>query len=276
MKDEELIHTIRSIYYNLDRVRNVILPFMFNREVAIFTPKDTENYTYVRGLRFDNISFFDSNFIKFIRLIPDNKNLYISCAKYTYIPTFIFKLSERNEETKEWFSNGAKKSIYDYDMLFDFDNPNRKNREDFINECQAFFNLLNVNKVCFFVIMSGKNFHFVIDGDTWGFNKDDLENSLKNCKQIVLNIENILGLKYLDTKGVGMLSKLRKCPFSLVEHKVCILMDEITDVKTYAEELLKRDDKTFFQNYKFKKQNDLGTEQNKKNFQDFLKYNFIE
>jgi len=48
------------------------------------------------------------------------RNFYVSLAKISEIPNFTWNMSKRSNFTREWFREEFVKSIYEYDLYFDF------------------------------------------------------------------------------------------------------------------------------------------------------------
>lgn len=262
---------LRNKYYTDKVIRDILASYMKNREVIIMN-KDNQREC-CRGLRVDKGDFLENFFIKFLGLYDRNVNVYISNAQYYSIPLFTNNLKIRSKFTYEW-SLKAHNDLIGFDLFLDFDNKEEENREDFLNEVEAFYYLLDDNKVCFYCIFSGSGFHFVIPSNVWWF-VDLKQRKIIGVENIINSLQDILELKYLDSMGSGSFRKIRKCPFSICENKVCLPIMKWDKNKIFNIDYVFENKEDLIYNQKDILKNNFSVEENRKNFRIFLTSNFI-
>lgn len=205
-------------YYENKKARELMFQFLENRELSLGSDKG-----FIRGISLRKLNFFDYWWFK--EFIDYRKNkMYISCAKYNFIPLFTNDLRERSSETVIWFNNTARNSIISFDMLFDFDKKDN-DIDSFYNELYAFQELLINEKITFYIVFSGKNFHFIIPNVFSEWN----ENIMNFLKNFYLQLKERFKLKYVDLVGTDNFSKIRKLPYSISDNKVCKVLVNIDE-----------------------------------------------
>ena len=212
----------RNFYYRKIYVLFEMLKCMKNKEV-VFMDKD-DNWKCIRGLWVKSMDYLRFTFFPTFKFLEKNYNIYISCANYEGIPPFTFNLSNRSKETKLFFGTEALNLITGYDLLLDFDCKDRQ-REDYLRELWAFYNVLDKNEVCFYIIFSGNNYQIVIPSDVYGFDikKEKMKKrSFMKPLDFAIQFRKRFCLKSLDIRGVGVYNKLMKCPYSLVAENVVL------------------------------------------------------
>jgi len=205
-------------YYSRKYIGYLIYQNALNRDFSLITPDRTK---MSRGHKIVNTVRF--NRILEITGIDKNKfNLYRSLAKLRNIPDFTWNFKERSEETKGWYSNQYVNEIYEYDLFLDFDKEEEDSWEELLNEVINFTKKFDKFKVPYYVLFSGRRgFQVIIDGKYIPI-KDTTLKSIFPHKTIVEKIEKYFGLKFLDTSGNGVYSKLCKIPYSLVGDNVVL------------------------------------------------------
>jgi len=260
----------RYNYYNKIFVLFELVKPMKDREV-VFMDR-LENWKCIRGLRVKTIDYLRLRLFDLFKFHDKDYNVYISCAKYSRIPPFTYDLSERSKQTKFWFDTSAKEDIISYDLLLDFDS--KENRKDYLKELKGFYNLLEKEKVCFYIIFSGNNYQIVIPDNC--LDKPILEDTIFiNRKELATKIKEMFNLKYLDVSGVGVFNKIMKCPYSLVFDKVVLPLKKFNgnDINFNAENVLTI---VFVTNRGLQLHNDFGDISNKENFNKFCKKYYLK
>lgn len=213
--DEEKLLLERKKYYTTLNVKKIITSYTRNREVVTMDKKD--NWKCVRGLNVSNVEFFNY-FIHALHFYDKNENIYISCARYKFLPKFTLNLKLRSQETKKFFDNLKIRDLKSYDLFLDFDGEKFK---DVIKDVNKMINIFTYYGVPFYVLPSGNGFHMVIDGYYIDIELT-LENKIiKQHKLLIENIKKIFDLSTLDLKNAGVINRVRKCPYSLMDLHMC-------------------------------------------------------
>jgi len=299
IKDTELMHK-RYEYYLHPETLKALLYCMRNKEV-VFIHKEETNIS-IRGYYFEDLQNLKDNLTYW--LIPErNFNIYISNAYYTTIPKFSGSPTNRITLMRDWFVNNIDK-IYNYDMLLDFDNPIKSTDKDktlngfyiMLQEIIFLTDLFNSEHVPYHIIPSGKNFQIIIPSNCFlwernfkselnkiefsqdNFNENDFHNKVLETKLDTFNgkiettiklMKQFFNLTSLDTKGVGVLRKIRKCPYSLVYDKVCYPIQKDKKINQYENLIIGNPNfpQPKEELYLF---NDNGEIENKRNVHKFL------
>lgn len=201
----------RKKYYTNPLIQNKLIEEMKNKEV-VFMHK-TEHWKCIRGLVIKNVDALNwlFNFYDFFNEkfnFKNNYNIYVSQANYKFIPRFDFNLKFRSKETSKFFREDAASYIKDFEYFFDFDFVRGK-FEELKKEIYNFSIYMDSTFVYYKMFPSGSGFQFVSTGST-------LEENPIEIKNDILKIGEMQNLKFLCTGGLGSLSKIRKCPYSLV------------------------------------------------------------
>lgn len=208
----------RRHYYEKKYIQFELLNAMRDREV-VFIDKDNPSHV-VRCMFLRNLDNLEKAFQVF-GFYNKNYNIYISVARYSNIPMFTPNLKERSTETSEWFRKEAKSKIINYDLLLDFDSKSQREWLKMKDQVFRTAKSLEISKVIFYLIPSGNNFQIVIDSNF-------IPSIMTKSLQIVKNMIEVLNMTYLDTKGIGSEFKIMKCPYSLVDDRVCLPLDNLT------------------------------------------------
>lgn len=204
----------RKLYYSKIYALFEIIKAMENREV-IFMDK-TNNHNIVRCLNprtIDNLKKLFNNFGGFFDN-DKNYNIYVSVAKYKSIPMFTFNLKERSKFTSEWFHNMAKKELFDYDLFLDFDLNSAKTIKRLLDDTYKMLTFLDLENIRHNFYYSGSGFHINIQTNLIP-NFETL-----NFYRLTKSIKERFNLKSLDLKGIGSITKFRKCEYTLVDDKI--------------------------------------------------------
>lgn len=261
MEEKQNLKNIRNRYYNKELIIKEIVKCMKNREV-VFMDKGN-NCKCLRGVKILTTSFF-SWFCDHINFKNENYNIYISLAQYKNIP---------QKDIKKWFKEESINNIESYDLLLDFDfNEDINSYSIYLLQLEVFFNFLLLNKVCFYIIPSGRYYQIILPNNIWEF-KPENNKIIQKGKDIISQIKLRFNLDFLDLKGVGVHNKIMKCPYSLVNDIICIPLKEFN---VYYDNFKIKNNKTdCFIDRGLCLYNDFGTEQNKINFKKFCEKNFI-
>jgi hypothetical protein len=124
--------------------------------------------------------------------------------------------------TSKWFSEDAIKEMFSYDCLLDFDSE-KDNINEMKKEYMRICNLLKSFDLKFNTYPSSSSgYHIVLDFDNFyfvpKFSSDFSDTDSFNYKisMFVDILKKRFCLKYLDTNGIGVYNKIRKCEYSLV------------------------------------------------------------
>lgn len=231
MVTKEFLNKRRN-YYEKKYVQYELLKAMKDREVVFLHRK--ENWKCSRGFWIKSIPYLEKAF-DVVNFFNEDINIYISVAKYNYIPPFPYKLTERSNFTSQWFKDEAEKQQYDYDIFLDFDDKfrictNKITRLDgrdintyqwISNKPEMIKEILKIIKELpfpFYIIPSGQNYQIVMD------------NKKQWTKTKIIEYTNVLkkefDLKYLDLSGIGHSFKIMKCPYSVVNEVVCLPLED--------------------------------------------------
>lgn len=285
----------REIWYGNKLVKFNLLTVMRNREVMFMIPDEKNDQdadkkrAVTLGWHIGNTQYMDTVF-NLHHMTVKPYNLYVSCARFRYIPHFTEIFSERSKETQAWYwdksDKGAAANVISFDILLDFDfkKPFQENKK-FIDELKNLMAILDENKVCYGVHISSLNgVHIIFYGEDITVNQQidfirgpDSVFSLK-VRSFVANIQERLNLSYLDIdyeetgvidfKKVGEWHKKRKCEYSIVGDKVIwpSLIDNISFPLSY-DTCLKLD----LYNRGLVKINDFGQDKNREHFREFCR-----
>lgn len=217
----------RKRYYTNMNVQHELLRTMKDREVIFMDRTDT--WKCIRGIWIKSIEYLNK-FFDYFNFFERDYNIYISVAKYNYIPPFTLNLSKRSKETQKWF-NSDKPNLerYDYNLLFDFDDKYRIKKN---NEWEWIIDKIgmikNIKKVIilakstpYYIIPSGNNFQLVAE------NVSNL--NITDIKKWTQKFKDKNKLLFLDMSGIGHAFKIMKCPYSMVGENVCLPMINISD-----------------------------------------------
>jgi hypothetical protein len=207
-------------------------------------------------------------------------NIYISLAKYNYMPKFTYNLKTRSEETRVFFDLEAENEIFSYDMLLDFDSKDISEYSKMIKEIEWVLKTFDEENICYSVLPSGNNFQIVIPDNNFDtrkiFKRLDEKSYNYRILKIVKNLKKRLNLTTLDLSGIGHLFKIMKCPYTLVGDKVVLPIENFenfsyNDVfyKTVRKNIDLRDRGLCLKN-------DNGIDQNHKNFENFVEKYYLE
>ncbi|HEY0090095.1 MAG TPA: hypothetical protein VGB37_14710 [Candidatus Lokiarchaeia archaeon] len=236
-------------YYNKKYVVHEIIKLSTDRDFSALSKSGAN----IRALRVKCLFDFERA-LKVINWEKNKQNLYVGCSKLKDIPNFTFNPKNRSSETSEWFRNEYNNQIQSYDLFFDFDkclkcscgltenseNGLKRNGDKFFcGKCQKELNkeemitatieevridakilkdYLDEYNIPYSIIFSGnKGFQVVIDGEYLEIEKIELGNVYPH-KIIQENIKKMLNLEYCDSANVGISSRLRKLPYSLVSN----------------------------------------------------------
>lgn len=205
---------LKQYWYNIAKYE--IVNAMKNREILLlnpYTPSKVIRGIFIKSAM--NLEFFMERF----NFFENNFNIYVSCAKYSYIPNFTLNLSKRSSETSKWFKTEAKNQIYEYDFLIDLD---MKNIENYSKMCSDYFfmlSFLDKEKIYFNTFPSGNNFQIVIPIEV---SNNDIEELLISAKKFINAVKYMFRIRFADLKGIGVYNKVRKCEYSLVGDKVVL------------------------------------------------------
>lgn len=219
MKLSKELTNIRKKWYSNKIVQFNLLKAMRDREV-IFMSK-SENHHCLRGFFIRNDTFLEKIF-DIYNIYENDYNIYLSVAKYSEIPMFNLDMRIRSKETSKWFEEKAKESIVEYDLLLDFDLDIKK---IFLikNNLLRIFHLLNFEEIMFNTYPSGTGFQLNA--------KSNLP--IEIIKDVTKTIGERFNLKTLCTKGIGTISKIRKCEYSLVNDNVVLPFESEKTILSY-------------------------------------------
>lgn len=219
----------RKKWYSMRYVQFELVKAMKNKEV-IFMDKD-DNWKCVRGLSISTWQYLERMFQLF-NFFEKNYNIYISLANYENIPHFTYNLKLRSEETNIWFKESAKKEITGYDILLDFDSEKVENYREMIEEIGKIISLFELEKIPYWIYPSGNNFQIILPSYLMPI-KSNIDQHLKEIKEIFTRFKGVFELKYLDLIGLGVYNKISKCPYSLVNDKVVLPLRCYGKMETY-------------------------------------------
>lgn len=213
---------VRQNYYYRNSVKYELLKAMRGREVAFIHREEV--HKAIRGFFITNLHFLDLVFESY-NILNEDYNIYISCAKYKYIPPFNMNLRERKKETSDWFEKKAVSQIETYNPVFDFDtrylNKTTRewvyNRDRMLEEVLILSNYFYKRKLPFYIIPSGSNYQIVSLVDF----------TPEKAKTYIDYLKQELSLNHLDLASYGQPAKLMKCPYSLVGNTVCLPLKEV-------------------------------------------------
>lgn len=212
----------RMMYYNKIYVLFELVKAMKNREV-VFMDR-TNNWFCVRGLYVKTVDYL-KEFFRVFNFFEKDYNIYISSALYKELPMFTYNLKERSNQTQEFFHSQIQDYVIGYDCVLDFDVKTSLDYFDMIAEIKFLLSILDFERIKYYIIPSGRHFQVTIPSDTFPFSKifDKSEHSFQNrIKVFTENLIDVMKLKYVDLKNVGVLNRIVKCPYSLVLDKVCL------------------------------------------------------
>jgi len=262
----------RTNYYKQVFVLFELLYAMKDREVIFMSKRN--NKFCIRGLVILSIDYLQDMFKRY-HINEKDYNIYVSLAKYKYIPTFNLDLTKRSLETREWFHKHARNNIKEYDMLLDFDVKDKKEFNKVVEETYLMTQFLNLSKVKYNLIPSGSGFQIKIPSECFDMKKEFANNEF-NTKiyQITKTIKERFKLKHLCMIGIGAYNKIKKCEYSLVDDSVVFPLKYNNLQNRFDYKLLKSD--LILKNFLFvrndlKFHNNFTDEENKKNLMRFLK-----
>lgn len=217
MLTTELINLREQYYSNKDN-KNRLLLAMNKREVSFI---DYDNPAWVmRGFSLRNETYLDTIF-KYYNMLNNrtdmdtrNYNIYLSLAKYDFIPAFTLNLKERSAQTSKWFRESAHLHLMSYDMLLDFDRHKTTSSEKLQNEVYKMSCILDLYQIKYLMYPSGSGFQIIID--SCNFPKIDF-NKIKRQTELIKKRFNISSLCLV---GIGHMTKIRKCEYSIVNNKL--------------------------------------------------------
>ena len=215
----------RKRYYLKNTVLYEILNATKNREVILMDKKD--NHKIIRCLNpytkdflvkiFKDFDFFDRNL-----------NIYVSVAKYKYIPMFTYNFSKRSKFTSDWFHNTAKNELFDYDLFLDFDLDKAKTIKRLKNDLYKLLSFFDLENIRYNFYSSGTGFQVNVSTNL----KPNFETL--DFKILTKSIKERFNLKSLCLLGVGSMQKIRKCEYSLVDDRVVFPLHSKELVKVYT------------------------------------------
>lgn len=229
---------LRKQYYNNSDVRKELISYMKDREVVFMDKKDFWKCIRLLFVKDDDalnwlFSWYD--FFQEKGRSKNNYNIYVSLAKYSYIPRFDFNLHNRSKETSKFFDQEQYKYITQFDLLLDFDYIEDKWIELKAEVYQIAW-ILKEYGICFSVFPSGTGFQIIIYSEQISF----IDNCLSkkrfyhtatstsfnyNIELLKLSIVKKYKLKFICKSSIKSLTKIRKCEYSLVDNRICFPLD---------------------------------------------------
>lgn len=200
----------RKFYYGNPFIKLALLKAFQNREVVLMDKN--ENWKCIRGLSIRDITMLDYTF-NFYNIFERNYNIYLSVAKYKYIPFFDMNLKFRSKQTSNFFKS-AINYIDDYDLFMDFDIDKENDENDFIKLKQEVYNFAKNRKG--FILTSGSGLQYIENGKNI-FPSQEPKDIFKYMPDYILGEQTLNNLKYLCEGGLKLLTRFRKCEWSLNE-----------------------------------------------------------
>lgn len=245
LSNEEI--EFRKIYYNHPVIKDRLLNSFKNKEVIIMDKYENWKCQRLHTIRKTEKTFswkkektdFYDFWINFIHIDSLNYNLYLSVANYKYIPPFPLNPEIRSIETSKFFSV-AYKYIGSYDIFFDFDIIKENDFNDMKIEI---LNFLSAFCGCNYLILaSGTGIQIIFNSLQFPeFEKQDFFLNKIYHYKIAEKIEDLkkkLNLKFLCCSGIRLLTRFRKCEFSLNETTPVLLLT-IEEFKKFTYDKIK-------------------------------------
>lgn len=266
----------REAWYNNGAVMYELLRAMRDREVVLM---DNDNHrNCIHWLVVRNKAAFKNTLMDYYRLAEKNYNVYVSLARYDFIPPIPFDLKIRSEKSKEW-NKEAQSHILGYDMLLDFD-YDKKHKKPFSYMQKMVYKMcqiLDLYKIKYNVFPSGNNFQIVIPYDNF---KHHIPKGMKAWEYVKLMTflfrERFVLRKYLCLGSIGNWNKIRKCEYSLVINKPLIPFKNSGRLKNFNYETIARLTRysVFMRGLCY--QNEADDIILKRNWDTFIKENYLE
>jgi hypothetical protein len=191
----------RKAYYSNPIIKERLLKAFSHREITIMDKYD--NWKCQRGFNIQKIDFYDY-WLNFVDLVNKNYNLYLSVAKYKYIPYFDMNPKFRSTETSKFFEV-AYRYIESYDIFLDFDISKKK---DFVLMKQE---VLKCIEFIYFekplILTSGNGIQLM-------YNSNE---TFENVISFMEDLKKGNKYKFLCNYGIKLLTRFRKCEYSLNE-----------------------------------------------------------
>lgn len=233
MKQEE-ITKIKKEYYTdniIDKMLSTIYyPAEKNikngnvyRSVSILNNKKGKNKVAFRGLTFSNRGYFKKVFFNWQHpsmYLENDSNFYCSVARLEQLPLFPFK--DRAKVTKPFYEHDYVKYIKFFDLYFDFDIYEKSELKkgvttnklisqrikDFLHQIEKLIHIIKQYNLKSEISFSGnRGFKVIIINESYKYH---------TAKNLVSKIARKINLKYCDTVGIFIPSKLMKMTYSLV------------------------------------------------------------
>lgn len=221
------LYCFRKKYYENSFIIYELLRAMDKREVVLMG--NLKDFSCIRGLRIGTEKFLKDIF-RILDVYKKEYNIYISTARYSYIPPFS-KKEERKKSLDKWFSE-IHKYIIDYDIFLDFDYDESIKPFVFKNQVNRMFKILKKEKVPFLCHPSSDSgYQIILPSESFIDNKkfysklDKKKGFNDYAKSLVLSLKDNFHLKFLDTIGVGSLNKIKKCPYSICQNTILTPMN---------------------------------------------------
>lgn len=231
----------RNRYYKNYQVEWELVKAMKNREVVFMDGKD--NRKIIRGIFINHPEQLRKAF-EIFGFYRKNENIYISVAKYNHIPIFTPNLSKRSEFTNLWFRNEAKKEFVNYDLLLDIDIRKQTRFTEIKKKTLLLLRALHRYEVPFYFYPSGTGFHIIIPAELVNFPRE-------KHKLLIKEFQEKLEYDFIDSNGIGNLTKIRKCPYSLVDDRICLPIDNYEHfLNWYQYDLTDSNDHLFTTNFR--------------------------
>ena len=233
-KMDDKLYLQRRYWYLNNSIQFELLKAMRDKAVSLMQRTNANNFIHWLVIR--NLESFDLTLLKRYGICGEDRNIYVSLAKYDHIPSFTFDLKKRSYSCIGW-NKIAKDNIIDYDLLLDFDDKKKtKNSfQELKKEVITMWKILSIYNIKFNCYPSGNNFQIVISYENFKewYSSDKEISKWEYVGNITEQIKKIFNLKYLCMNGIGLWNKIRKCEYSAVNNKVCIPFMNIGELKKF-------------------------------------------